>query len=91
MSLENKISIQGSLVKSGFIWIAWVPELKLSAHALTPNKCIENLKNFIEVFNEGEPLKMNIEIGDNQVLVITSGDFRLIGLLESRMGKNPCS
>jgi hypothetical protein len=74
MGCQNKITVTGTYSKEGFIWIAYLPLIHLSAHALTPYKCLESLSLSLEQLIANESFHFEIRITDNAKIVLLADE-----------------
>ena len=65
MNGQTKITITGTYSKEGLLWIAYLPLIHLSAHALTPYKCLESLSLSLSQLIQNELFDFEIRITDN--------------------------
>ncbi len=78
--------ITGNYSKKGPIWIACFPLIHLSAHALTPYKCLESLSLSLEQLIEKGPFDFEIRITDNaQIVLLTDGSEAFHAFLQTRI------
>jgi hypothetical protein len=66
--------INGTYSKEGFIWIAYLPLIHLSAHALTPYKCLESLSLSLEQLIKNSPFEFEIRISDNARIILLADE-----------------
>ena len=86
MGSQNKISISGTYSKKEFIWMADIPLLHLSAHALTPYKCLESLSLSLEQLIQNEPFDFEIRITSNaRIILLTDESEAFHAFLQSRL------
>jgi hypothetical protein len=74
MECKNKTVITGTYSKEGFIWIAYLPLIHLSAHALTTIKCLESLSLSLEQLIKNSPFEFEIRISDNARIVLIADE-----------------
>ena len=86
MECKNKTVITGTYSKEGFIWIAYLPLIHLSAHALTPYKCLESLGLSLEQLIKNRPFDFEIRISDNARIVLIADESEVFhAFLQSRI------
>ena len=86
MECKNKTVITGTYSKEGFIWIAYLPLIHLSAHALTPYKCLESLSLSLEQLLQNEAIDFEIRITDNARIVLIADESEVFhAFLQSRI------
>ena len=86
MGCKNKISITGTYSKKELIWMANFPLLHLSAHALTPYKCLESLSLSLEQLIQNETFDFEIRITDNaRIILLTDESEAFHAFLQSRL------
>jgi len=86
MGCQNKISITGTYSKKELIWIAHFPLLHLSAHALTPYKCLASLSLSLEQLIQNETFDFEIRITDNARIILISDESEAFqAFLQSRL------
>ena len=86
MECKNKTVITGTYSKEGFIWIAYLPLIHLSAHALTPYKCLESLSLSLEQLLQNEAIDFEIRITDNARIILISDEIEAFqAFLQSRL------
>ena len=86
MGCQNKISITGTYSKKELIWMAHFPLLHLSAHGLTPYKCLESLSLSLEQLLQNEAIDFEIRITDNARIILISDEIEAFqAFLQSRL------
>lgn len=86
MECKNKTVITGTYSKEGFIWIAYLPLIHLSAHALTTYKCLESLSLSLEQLIKNSPFEFEIRISDNARIVLIADESEAChAFLQSRI------
>lgn len=85
----RKISIRGTLNKSDQIWIAHVPCMGLSSHAITPKECILMLKKTINTLNAENSLQFEVEINDKGIILLYSNESeKFMEFIKARINLN---
>jgi len=86
MGCQNKKIITGTYSKKGPVWIAHFPVLHLSAHALTPYKCLESLSLSLEQLIQNESFHFEISITDNARMILLADDSEaFLAFLKTRL------
>ena len=86
MGCQNKISITGTYSKKELVWMAHFPQIHLSAHALTPYKCLENLSLSLEQLIQNESFDFEIRITDNARIILVADESEAFhAFLQSRL------
>ena len=86
MGCKTKISITGTYSKKELVWMAHFPQIHLSAHALTPYKCLASLSLSLEQLIQNETFDFEIRITDNaRIILLTDESEAFHAFLQSRL------